>query len=152
MRALNTNSEVPKKMTQEIPAADSELKQKLLNAADGELTSEKLVEVVNAFLNSQVYLPSLEKAAEDGSVSPLFLQDTEEKPVLPLFTNPEEIPEQFTEAAPHVSVVTGAAVIQSVQDVTVVIDPTSEHQFPLAPEQTASIREQIMTQLSDDES
>lgn len=133
-------------MSQEASAPQSGLKEKLVTAAEGEVTTENVVEVVNSFLNSQVYLPSVEKAGEDGSVSPLLLQDTNENPVMPLFTSAEAIPEEYTEPAPHVSVVTGAAVIQSVTNAGVVIDPGAEHQFPLSMEQMAAVREQIVSQ------
>lgn len=137
-------------MSQEAFADQSGLKEKMVTAADGETTTEEIVEVVNSFLNSQVYLPSVEKAGEDGSVNPLMLQDTEENPVMPLFTSPDIIPEEFAEPAPHVSVVTGAAVVQSVTNASVVIDPGSDHQFPLAQEQMAAIREQVVSQMSDE--
>lgn len=137
-------------MSQEAFAAESDLKEKMVSAAEGETTTEDVVEVVNSFLNSQVYLPSVEKAGDDGSVNPLMLQDTNENPVMALFTSPEIIPEEFTEPAPHVSVVTGAAVVQSVTNAAVVIDPGSDHQFPLAQEQLAAIREQIVSQVSED--
>ena len=138
-------------MSQEAFAEQSGLKEKMVSAADGETTTEDLVEVVNSFLNSQVYLPSVEKAGEDGSVSPLMLQDTNENPVMALFTSPDIIPEEFSEPAPHVSVVTGAAVVQSVTNAGVIIDPGSDHQFPLAQEQMSAIREQIIDQSPEEE-
>lgn len=132
-------------MSQEAFAAQTDLKEKMVTAAEGETTTEEVVEVVNSFLNSEVYLPSVEEVGEDGAVSPLLLQDTDENPVLPLFTSPEIIPEEFAEPAPHVSTVTGAAVVQSVTDAGVIIDPGTEHQFPLSMEQMTAIREQIVS-------
>lgn len=137
-------------MSQEAFPTQTDLKEKLVTAAEGETTTENVVQVVNEFLNSQVYLPSVEKAGEDGSVSPLLLQDTDENPVMPLFTSPEAIPEEYAEPAPHVSVVTGAAVIQSVTNAGVVLDPGAEHQFPLSMEQMAAVREQIVAQMPED--
>ena len=121
---------------------------KLTIATDGEeITNDQVVDVVNAFLNSQVVFPSVDKAGEDGSVSPLMLQDTDGNPVMPLFTSPEDIPTDFTEAAPHVSVVPGSAIIQSVTDAGIVIDFGTSRQFGLGKDQVAAIREEINTQL-----
>jgi len=125
----------------------TDLREKLATATTGETTNEEVVDVVNAFLNSQVVFPSVDQAGEDGSVSPLMLQDTEGNPVMPLFTDPEGIPEDFTEAAPHVSVVPGSAIIQSVTDAGIVIDFGSDHQFGLAQEQVEAVRNEIIAQM-----
>lgn len=137
-------------MSQEAFAAQPGLKEKMVTAADGETTTEQLVEVVNSFLNSQVYLPSVEQPGEDGSVNPLMLQDTDENPVMPLFSSPEEIPAEYTEQAPHVAVVSGVGVLQAVTNASIIIDPGADHQFPLSLEQMAAIREQIAGQLDED--
>lgn len=137
-------------MSQEASAAQPGLKEKLVTAADGETTTEELVEVVNAFLNSEVYLPSVEKPGEDGSISPLMLQDTEENAVMPVFTSPDGVPEEYTENAPHVAVVSGVAVLQSVTNAGLVIDPGAEHQFPISMEQMKLIREQIAAQMPEE--
>lgn len=121
--------------------------EKLTIATDGDTTNDQVVDVINAFLNSQVVFPSVDKAGDDGSVSPLMLQDSEGNPVMPLFTSPEGIPEDFTQAAPNVSVVPGSAVIQSVTDAGIVIDFGTERQFGLAKEQVAAVREEIISQL-----
>lgn len=121
--------------------------EKLTIATDGETSNDEVVDVINAFLNSQVVFPSVEKASEDGSVSPLMLQDIEGNPVMPLFTSPEGIPEDFSEAAPHVSVVPGSAIIQSITDAGIVIDFGTDRQFGLAKEQVEAVREEITTQL-----
>ena len=123
--------------------------EKLTIATDGETSNDEVVDVINAFLNSQVVFPSVEKAGEDGSVSPLMLQDTEGNPVMPLFTSPEGIPEDFSEAAPHVSVVPGSAIIQSITDAGIVIDFGTDRQFGLAKEQVEAVREEITTQLGE---
>lgn len=123
--------------------------EKLTIATDGETSNDEVVDVINAFLNSQVVFPSVEKAGEDGSVSPLMLQDTEGNPVMPLFTSPEGIPEDFSEAAPHVSVVPGSAIIQSITDAGIVIDFGTDRQFGLAKEQVEAVRQEIITQLGD---
>lgn len=125
----------------------TDLREKLITATAGETSNEHVVEVVNAFLNSQVVFPSVDQAGEDGSVSPLMLQDTDGNPVMPLFTDPEGIPEDFTEAAPHVSVVPGSAIIQSVTDAGVVLDFGSDHQFGLAQEQIEAVRNEIVSQM-----
>jgi len=122
--------------------------EKLTIATDGEeTTNEQVVDVINAFINSQVVFPSVDKAGDDGSVSPLMLQDTDGNPVMPLFTSPDNIPEDFTEAAPHVSVVPGSAIIQSVTDAGIVIDFGTLRQFGLGKEQVAAVRDEIITQL-----
>lgn len=122
--------------------------EKLRIATDGEeTTNEQVVDVINAFINSQVVFPSVDKAGDDGSVSPLMLQDTDGNPVMPLFTSPDNIPEDFTEAAPHVSVVPGSAIIQSVTDAGIVIDFGTLRQFGLGKEQVAAVRDEIITQL-----
>ena len=121
--------------------------EKLTIATDGEVTNEQAVDVINAFLNSQVVFPSVNKAGEDGSVSPLMLQDTDGNPVMPLFTSPDDIPEDFTEAAPHVSVVPGSAVIQSVTDAGIVIDFGTPRQFGLGKDQVAAVRDELNSQL-----
>ena len=123
--------------------------EKLTIATDGETSNDEVVDVINAFLNSQVVFPSVEKAGEDGSVSPLMLQDTEGNPVMPLFTSPEGIPEDFSEAAPHVSVVPGSAIIQSITDAGIVIDFGTDRQFGLGKEQVEAVRQEIITQLGD---
>lgn len=128
----------------------TDLREKLITATDGETTNEEVVDVVNAFLNSQVVFPSVDQAGEDGSVSPLMLQDTEGNPVMPLFTDPEGIPEDFTEAAPHVSVVPGSAIIQSITDAGIVIDFGADHQFGLAQEQLEAVRSEITSQMGDE--
>lgn len=125
----------------------TDLREKLATATTGETSNEEVVDVVNALLNSQVVFPSVDQAGEDGSVSPLMLQDTEGNPVMPLFTDPEGIPEDFTEAAPHVSVVPGSAIIQSVTDAGIVIDFGSDHQFGLAQEQVEAVRNEIIAQM-----
>lgn len=127
----------------------TDLLEKLRTATDGETGNEEVVDVINAFLNSQVVFPSVDKAGDDGSVSPLMLQDTEGNPVMPLFTSPESIPEDFSEAAPHVSVVPGSAIIQSITDAGIVIDFGSDHQFGLGVEQIAAVREEITSQLDE---
>ncbi|GAA4118348.1 SseB family protein [Enteractinococcus coprophilus] len=122
--------------------------EKLTTATDGEeVTNEQVVDVINAFLNSQVVFPSVDKAGDDGSVSPLMLQDTDGNPVMPLFTSPDNIPDDFAEAAPHVSVVPGSAIIQSVTDAGIVIDFGTSRQFGLGKEQVAAVREEIISQL-----
>lgn len=123
--------------------------EKLTIATDGETSNDEVVDVINAFLNSQVVFPSVDKAGEDGSVSPLMLQDTEGNPVMPLFTSPEGIPEDFSEAAPHVSVVPGSAIIQSITDAGIVIDFGTDRQFGLGKEQVEAVRQEIITQLGD---
>ncbi|HEY4535073.1 MAG TPA: SseB family protein [Enteractinococcus sp.] len=124
--------------------------EKLAIATDGEeTTNDQVVDVINAFLNSQVVFPSVDKAGDDGSVSPLMLQDTDGNPVMPLFTSPGDIPEDFSEAAPHVSVVPGSAIIQSVTDAGIVIDFGTTRQFGLGKEQVAAVREEIVSQLGD---
>ena len=123
--------------------------EKLTIATEGETSNDEVVDVINAFLNSQVVFPSVEKAGEDGSVSPLMLQDTEGNPVMPLFTSPEGIPEDFSEAAPHVSVVPGSASIQSITDAGIVIDFGTDRQFGLAKEQVEAVRQEITTQLGE---
>src|SRR5699024_8054582 len=125
----------------------TDLREKLATATTGETSNEEVVDVVNSLLNSQVVFPSVDQAGEDGSVSPLMLQDTEGNPVMPLFTDPEGIPEDFTEAAPHVSVVPGSAIIQSVTDAGIVIDFGSDHQFGLAQEQVEAVRNEIIAQM-----
>lgn len=127
----------------------TDLLEKLRTATDGETGNEEVVDVINAFLNSQVVFPSVDKAGDDGSVSPLMLQDTEGNPVMPLFTSPESIPEDFSEAAPHVSVVPGSAIIQSITDAGIVIDFGADHQFGLGVEQIAAVREEITSQLDE---
>ncbi|OAV61266.1 SseB family protein [Enteractinococcus helveticum] len=122
--------------------------EKLTTATDGEeTTNDQVVDVINAFLNSQVVFPSVDKAGDDGSVSPLMLQDTDGNPVMPLFTSPDDIPEDFSEAAPHVSVVPGSAIIQSVTDAGIVIDFGTPRQFGLGKDQVAAVRDEIITQL-----
>jgi hypothetical protein len=123
--------------------------EKLTIATEGETTNDEVVDVINAFLNSQVVFPSVDKAGEDGSVSPLMLQDTDGNPVMPLFTSPEGIPADFTEAAPNVSVVPGSAIIQSITDAGIVIDFGTDRQFGLAKEQVAAVRQEIVNQLGD---
>lgn len=123
--------------------------EKLTIATEGETSNDEVVDVINAFLNSQVVFPSVDKAGEDGSVSPLMLQDTEGNPVMPLFTSPEGIPEDFSEAAPHVSVVPGSAIIQSITDAGIVIDFGTDRQFGLGKEQVEAVRQEIITQLGD---
>ncbi|WP_310170665.1 SseB family protein [Enteractinococcus fodinae] len=138
------------KMTQDTGFPEqTNLIEKLTIATDGETSNDEVVDVINAFLNSQVVFPSVEKAGEDGSVSPLMLQDTEGNPVMPLFTSPEGIPEDFSEAAPHVSVVPGSAIIQSITDAGIVIDFGTDRQFGLAKEQVEAVRQEIITQLGD---
>lgn len=127
----------------------TDLIEKLTIATEGETSNDEVVDVINAFLNSQVVFPSVDKAGEDGSVSPLMLQDTEGNPVMPLFTSPEGIPEDFSEAAPHVSVVPGSAIIQSITDAGIVIDFGTDRQFGLAKEQVEAVRQEIITQLGD---
>lgn len=127
----------------------TDLIEKLSIATDGETSNDEVVDVINALLNSQVVFPSVDKAGDDGSVSPLMLQDTEGNPVMPLFTAPEGIPEDFSEAAPHVSVVPGSAIIQSITDAGIVIDFGADHQFGLAKEQVALVRDEIVSQLGD---
>ncbi|HEY4556831.1 MAG TPA: SseB family protein [Enteractinococcus sp.] len=137
-------------MTQETGFPEqTNLLEKLAIATEGETTNDQVVDVINAFLNSQVVFPSVDKAGEDGSVSPLMLQDTDGNPVMPLFTSPEGIPDDFSEAAPHVSVVPGSAVIQSVTDAGIVIDFGSDHQFGLAKDQVDAVRREIVNQLGD---
>jgi len=123
--------------------------EKLTIATEGETTNDEVVDVINAFLNSQVVFPSVDKAGDDGSVSPLMLQDTDGNPVMPLFTSPEDIPTDFTEAAPNVSVVPGSAIIQSITDAGIVIDFGTDRQFGLAQEQVAAVRQEIVNQLGD---
>lgn len=127
----------------------TDLIEKLTIATEGETSNDEVVDVINAFLNSQVVFPSVDKAGEDGSVSPLMLQDTEGNPVMPLFTSPEGIPEDFSEAAPHVSVVPGSAIIQSITDAGIVIDFGTDRQFGLGKEQVEAVRQEIITQLGD---
>ncbi|WP_022871821.1 SseB family protein [Nesterenkonia alba] len=131
-------------MTEEAPQTP-DLKQALATAAEGEASTDELVGVVNAFLQSEIYLPSPQQPGEDGSVSPLMLQDQNENPVLPLFSSPEEIPADYKERAPHVAVVSGIAILQSVTDAGIVIDPGTDHQFPLTADQMSAIREQVTT-------
>ena len=123
--------------------------EKLTIATEGETSNDQVVDVINAFLNSQVVFPSVDKAGEDGSVSPLMLQDTDGNPVMPLFTSPEGIPSDFAEAAPHVSVVPGSAIIQSVTDAGVVLDFGTDRQFGLAQEQIEAVRNEINAQLGE---
>jgi len=78
-----------------------------------------------------------------------MLQDTDGNPVMPLFTSPEDIPTDFTEAAPNVSVVPGSAIIQSITDAGIVIDFGTDRQFGLAQEQVAAVRQEIVNQLGD---
>ncbi|WP_146339829.1 SseB family protein [Nesterenkonia sp. NBAIMH1] len=137
-------------MSQETAAPQPDLKQALLTAADGETKTEELVDVVNAFLQSQVYLPTVEQASEDGTINPLMLQDTEENAVMPLFSSEDAIPAEYAERAPHTAVVTGVAILQSVDNAGVVIDPGADHQFPLSQEQMAAIRQQISEAAGDD--
>lgn len=123
--------------------------EKLTTATEGETSNDQVVDVINAFLNSQVVFPSVDKAGDDGSVSPLMLQDTDGNPVMPLFTSPEGIPNDFTEAAPHVSVVPGSAIIQSVTDAGIVLDFGTDRQFGLAQEQIEAVRNEINAQLGE---
>lgn len=133
-------------MSQETAENEPNLKDALVSATEGETTTDDLLDVVNTFLQTTVYLPSVEKPGEDGSISPLMLQDPEENPVMPLFTAPEQIPEEYGEHAPHVAVVAGMGVLQSVTNAAVIIDPGADHQFPLSQEQMAAIREQVVEQ------
>src|SRR5699024_5467693 len=107
----------------------TDLLEKLAVATEGETSNEQVIRVINAFLNSQVEYPSVDEASEDGAVSQLMLQDTEGNPVMQLFTPPEGIPEDFTEAAPHVSVVPGSAIIQSITYAGISIDVGADHHF-----------------------
>ncbi|GAA2028045.1 hypothetical protein GCM10009720_04760 [Yaniella flava] len=136
-------------MTQDAFPEQTDLVEKLIAATAGDTSNEQVVDVINAFLNSQVVFPSVDKAGEDGSVSPLMLQDNDGNPVMPLFTSPEGIPEDFTEAAPHASVVPGSAIIQSITDAGLVIDFGADHQFGLSQEQVEAVRNEIVSQMSD---
>ena len=127
----------------------TDLIEKLTIATEGETSNDEVVDVINAFLNSQVVFPSVDKAGDDGSVSPLMLQDTDGNPVMPLFTSPEGIPNDFTEAAPHVSVVPGSAIIQSVTDAGIVLDFGTDRQFGLAQEQIEAVSNEINAQLGE---
>ncbi|GAA1810061.1 SseB family protein [Nesterenkonia flava] len=112
-------------------------------AASDEASSDDMLGVVNAFLQSEIYLPAVAAPGEDGSVSPLMLQDEAANPVLPLFSSPEQVPAEYKEQAPHVATVSGIGVLQSVTDAGIVIDPGAAHQFAISQEQMAAIREQI---------
>lgn len=127
--------------------APTDLIEKLTVATEGDTTNDQVVDVINAFLNSRVVFPSADPAGEDGSVSPLMLQDSEGNPVMPLFTDPAEIPADFAEAAPHVSVVPGSAIIQSITDAGIVLDFGTSRQFGLGKEQLAVVRNEIIDQL-----
>src|SRR5699024_6445121 len=105
----------------------TDLLEKLAVATEGETSNEQVIDVIRAFLNSQVGFPSADEASEDGAVSPLMLQGAEGNPVMPLLTPPAGIPEDFREAAPHVSVVPGSAIIQSITDAGIVIDFCADH-------------------------
>src|SRR5699024_7009559 len=125
----------------------TDLLEKLAVATEGETSNEQVIDVINAFLNSQVVFPSVDEASEDGAVHPLTLRDTKGKTVIPLFTSPEGIPEAIPEAAPHVSVVPGSAIIQSITASGIVIDFGADHQFALSKEQIGTVRDEILAQM-----
>lgn len=134
--ASTPESEQPADAESALPTED--LEQVLIAGKDGEAQP---ADIVRAFLTSTVHFLSPTEVSEDTeSVNPLTVQDSEENPLIVLFSNTDHIPEEYTEHAPHAVEAPGIALVQSISGAGVIIDAGQEHGFQISAEGMERIR------------
>lgn len=129
-----------------------ELKQTLIEAAENR-TEEGFVEgdvtrVLNAFLNSPVFVASSSDPQGEQGANLLMVQDDEGNSLPVLFTT-EEAAAEHREQAPHVAQTNGITLVRSLDGVGVVLDPTAEHQFLIPAEQMGAMRSFVEQKLAE---
>ena len=110
--------------------------------ARGEQPDANPVDVILAFLNSEVYVVSSDALeGPDSQVEPLVLANSSGKPVLAVFSHPSRVTEQYLAAAPNVLGTQGAAIIGNLgEELGMVINPGAAYGFEIDPEGVANIR------------
>ncbi|MGP4031876.1 SseB family protein [Pseudarthrobacter sp. 1C304] len=117
----------------------NDLEEKL---ARGEQPDANPVDVILAFLNSEVYIVSSDTVdGVDSQVEPLVLANSAGNPVLAVFSHPSRVAEQYLEAAPNVLGTQGAVILGNLGDeLGMVINPGAAFGFEIDPEGVANIR------------
>jgi hypothetical protein len=117
----------------------NDLEEKL---ARGEQPDANPVDVILAFLNSEVYIVSSDTVdGVDSQVEPLVLANSAGNPVLAVFSHPSRVAEQYLDAAPNVLGTQGAAILGNLGDeLGMVINPGAAFGFEIDPEGVANIR------------
>lgn len=137
-------------MTQDTAESAPQLKQALVEAADNKndegYHSDDVTKVLDAFLNSSVFVASSADPNSDDGANLLMVQDNEGNPLPVLFSTPEAAGEH-QEQAPYVVETNGITLVQSLNQVGVVLDPMTEHQFLIPPEQMDTLRGFVEQQL-----
>lgn len=117
----------------------NDLEEKL---AEGDQPDASPVDVILSFLNNEVYIISADSVeGPDSQVEPLVLANSEDQPVLAVFSHPSRVNEQYLAAAPNILGTQGAAIIGNLGDeLGMVINPGSAFGFEIDPEGVANIR------------
>ncbi|TLM84381.1 SseB family protein [Pseudarthrobacter sp. NamE2] len=121
------------------PAPLNDLEEKL---AKGGQPDASPVDVILAFLNSEVYIVSSDTVeGVDSQVEPLILANADGDPVLAVFSHPSRVDQQYLEAAPNVLGTQGAAIIANIgEELGLVINPGAAYGFEINPEGVANIK------------
>ncbi|RJN31084.1 SseB family protein [Nesterenkonia natronophila] len=136
--------------TETVPELQQALKDATENRTDEGFLQDDVTNVLNAFLNSSVYVASSEDPEGDKGTNLLMVQDDDGNALPVLFTTPEAAGEH-KEQAPHVVETNGIILVQSLKDVGVVLDPMSDHQFLIPAEQMGSMRSFVEERLAESE-
>ena len=101
--------------------------------------------VVNAFLGTEVYFLSREEVTgQNPHAQPLLLSNAAGTPMVAIFTSLERIPGTYIDQAPYGVLVKGSAVIRSLSDTGVVVNPGSELSFQIPAEGVAELKEELL--------
>ncbi len=121
------------------PTPLNDLEEKL---ATGGQPDADPVDVILAFLNSEVYIVSSDTIeGEDSQVEPLVLANADGDPVLAVFSHPTRVDQRYLDAAPNVLGTQGAAIIANIGDeLGLVINPGAAYGFEINPEGVANIK------------
>ncbi|TLP79338.1 SseB family protein [Nesterenkonia sphaerica] len=133
--------------TDTIPELQQALKDATQNRTEEGFLQDDVTNVLNAFLNSPVYVASSEDPQGEKGTNLLMVQDDEGNALPVLFSTAEAAGEHH-EQAPHVVETNGITLVQSLKDVGVVLDPMSEHQFLIPAEQMSSMRSFVEERLA----
>lgn len=129
-----------------------ELKQALIEAADNRteqgFVQEDVTKVLNAFLNSPVFVASSADPQGEQGANLLMVQDNDGNALPVLFTT-EEAAGEHQEQAPYVVQTNGISLVQSLDGVGVVLDPMREHQFLIPAEQMGAMRSFVEQKLGE---
>lgn len=103
--------------------------------------------VVGAFMSAEVYFLSREEVTgQNPNAQPLLVSNAAGAPMVPVFTSLARIPGSYIDQAPYGVKVQGAAIIRSLSQTGLVINPGDELTFQIPADGVAVLQQELLNQ------